>query len=63
MPAFYKSNPSHMIIENVELTVRSLSEDPNQQVEKTNAEEEESEKNKEPTNILSVFKKNLIIFI
>ena len=56
MPAFYKSNPSHMIIENVELTVRSLSEDPNQQLNEkaTTIEEDELEKKEEFLQI-SVF--------
>lgn len=48
MPAFYKSNPSHMIIENVELTVRSLSEDPNQQWnEKSGNENDDIERKEE----------------
>ena len=50
MPAFYKSNPSHMMIENVELTVRSLSEDPNQQLNNekgTGVEEEDFDKKEE----------------
>ena len=47
MPAFYKSNPSHMIIENVELTVRSLSEDPTQQWTEKPFDDDELEKNEE----------------
>ncbi len=56
MPAFYKSNPSHMMIENVELTVRSLSEDPNQQLnEKVNTNEEDEIEKKEELLQISVF--------
>ena len=56
MPAFYKSNPSHMIIENVELTVRSLSEDPNQQMnEKATTNEEDELEKKEEFLQISVF--------
>ena len=47
MPAFYKSNPSHMIIENVELTVRSLSEDPNQQWNEKPFDDDDLEKKEE----------------
>lgn len=46
-----------MIIENVELTVRSLSEDPNQQIEKTNPEEEDDKK-LDSSNVMSEDFKN-----
>lgn len=53
MPAFYKSNPSHMIIENVELTVRSLNEDPTH-LEKTNQEDEEQKEKDDLPHQISV---------
>lgn len=52
MPAFYKSNPSQIIIENVELTVRSLSEDPVN--EKAATEDDNSAEKKEELNMISV---------
>lgn len=58
MPAFYKSNPSHMIIENVELTVRSLNEDPTH-LEKTNLEEEEQKEREDLPHQISVIIINL----
>jgi len=59
MPAFYKSNPSHMIIENVELTVRSLSEDPNQQWNEKNPNEEDESEKKDEFMQISVFLKKI----
>ena len=48
-----------MIIENVELTVRSLSEDPNQQWNEKNPNEEDESEKKDEFMQISVFLKKI----